>query len=81
MRRTAVRSESHHPCPAPNCPQLVQDSMLACRRHWFELPAELRARIWEHYRSGDRVQHMAAVREAHRFWRGETNHELSESHE
>lgn len=60
-----------HPCPAPNCPQLVQDSMLACRRHWFELPSALREGIWRAHRAGDRAKYRELVRQAEAVWRGE----------
>jgi hypothetical protein len=32
-------------CEAPGCPRRVRLGVLACREHWFELPARLRSLI------------------------------------
>lgn len=41
-----------HACPAPDCPIRVQPTGLACVRHWYALPADLRAEIRRHYHRG-----------------------------
>jgi hypothetical protein len=56
-----------HTCPGKDCTAQVDASMLACRGHWYQLPADLRTRIWRAYRSNP-VEHRAAVREALAFW-------------
>ncbi len=62
---------SMHPCPAPYCDQLVQDKMLACRRHWLELPEDLRTKTWAAFHAGDRELLAALKRQAWDFWRRE----------
>lgn len=39
-----------HDCPAPNCGVQVPHSQLACKRHWFMLPADLRREVWAAFR-------------------------------
>ena len=41
-----------HTCHWPSCDKQVAPKMWGCRKHWFTLPAKLRARIWKHYRPG-----------------------------
>lgn len=53
-----------HECPAPGCALVVPRAQLACRHHWYCLPAALRTRVWEAYRSGDVDAHQAAVADA-----------------
>jgi hypothetical protein len=43
--------------------------MLACRRHWFEPPTDLRAKIWDAWRAGDVETHAALRWQAAEFWR------------
>jgi hypothetical protein len=55
-----------HTCPMPKCMALVPRSMLACKPHWRELPAELRAEIngsWRDRKDNPR-RHVLAVRAA-----------------
>ena len=59
-----------HKCPAPSCPLRVPSSQVACRGHWYALPAELRRRIWALYRSAPlSPEHMEALLEAQAFLR------------
>lgn len=53
------------PCPAPPCNESRKDSQLACAFHWSQLPAELRRRLMDGYRThkGSPL-HLAAVGEA-----------------
>lgn len=44
-----------HTCHHPTCDRRVPPKMLACRPHWYELPPQLRAAIWHHYRPGQEV--------------------------
>jgi hypothetical protein len=39
-------------CAWPGCPVTAKHGRLMCGRDWNRLPAQLRALIWEHYRSG-----------------------------
>ena len=43
--------------------------MLACRRHWYDLPGQLRVAILTSYRGGDRKGYVANVRAAELVWR------------
>jgi len=53
-----------HKCPAPTCSATVPTSQLACRGHWYALPAELRFRIWAAYKNESSEDHMMLVAEA-----------------
>jgi hypothetical protein len=44
-------AESHH-CHAHDCTAKVPPRMFACKKHWFALPAKVRAAIWREYRPG-----------------------------
>lgn len=39
-----------HECPAPGCTRRVPRNKLACAPHWYQLPEELRAKVWRTYR-------------------------------
>jgi hypothetical protein len=54
---------STHTCPAPGCPLEVSDDLLACRKHWYELPKPLRDALWRAYSDHGRGSpaHTAAV--------------------
>ena len=41
-----------HVCHWPGCNQQVQPALWGCRKHWYALPALLRARVWKAYRPG-----------------------------
>ena len=42
---------SHH-CHAAGCTVKTPPKLLMCRRHWYMVPAPLRALVWKHYRAG-----------------------------
>jgi hypothetical protein len=44
-----------HRCHHPTCDVPVPPRLLACRRHWFQLPKRLRDRIWATYRPGQEI--------------------------
>lgn len=33
-------------CPSPGCRELRDTRYMACKTHWFQLPKEMRDRIW-----------------------------------
>lgn len=39
-------------CYANDCHATVSPNLLMCRRHWFMVPARLRAQVWALYREG-----------------------------
>jgi hypothetical protein len=43
---------TEHVCHAHDCTTIVPPRMLMCSRHWFSLPAKLRAAVWRHYVPG-----------------------------
>jgi hypothetical protein len=45
---------AHH-CHWPGCELEVPPKMWGCRKHWFKLPAHLRARIWATYVPGQEI--------------------------
>jgi len=61
-------------CPVQDCTRQKPLTGIFCRSHWFQLPKELRTRIWQSYRSPDKYveerqqawtkRHRALVREA-----------------
>lgn len=65
-----------HTCPKRGCERELSDAVLACSRHWFMLPPELRRAIvqeWRRASGGDEVavvHHLALVQDAILFWNG-----------
>jgi hypothetical protein len=51
-----------HDCPG-ECGRQVAYELLACRRCWYRLPSEIRASVWQSYRSGGSgsVEHNTAL--------------------
>lgn len=41
-----------HTCHWPGCTAQVPPAMWGCRKHWYTLPASLRAQVWSTYRPG-----------------------------
>lgn len=44
-----------HYCHAEGCRVVVNPKILMCRRHWFQVPAQLRRAVWREYRPGQEV--------------------------
>ncbi len=44
-----------HKCHWPDCNKQVPPAMWGCSKHWFILPANLRAKIWRAYRPGQEI--------------------------
>jgi hypothetical protein len=51
----AQKQTRKHACHWPNCNEQVPPAMWGCKRHWFALPATLRAKIWAAYRPGQEI--------------------------
>lgn len=47
---------SNEVCKAKFCKASVHEDMFMCTEHWHMLPAELRRRIYRHYRNGGKVE-------------------------
>ena len=61
-----------HVCPGAGCKAEVPADMLACPRHWYSLPAAVRAAVWRAWRGGEGAgseAHRAAVEYALRLLR------------
>ena len=63
-----------HQCPGikangEQCEARVSSDMLACRPHWYQLPKEIRDRVWATWRSGDDAGHDQAVMDAVSWYR------------
>lgn len=43
--RAQRRAPTAHGCPARGCDRVVPNRLLACPKHWFQLPATLRQDI------------------------------------
>lgn len=44
-----------HTCHWPGCDKEVPPKLWGCQRHWYTLPANLRARVWAAYRPGQEI--------------------------
>lgn len=59
-----------HLCHWPGCKRQVPPATWGCKEHWFKLPPNLRARIWNTYRIGQEedgrpsAAYLAVAREA-----------------
>ena len=65
-----------HACPMPGCMAVVPNRMLACRDHWYELPAELRREVSASYRDRSptgHARHRNALRNAFRWYLQQTD--------
>ncbi|MDP2214752.1 hypothetical protein [Phenylobacterium sp.] len=64
-----LQTRSHH-CHWPGCDAQVPPAKWGCKRHWFALPPQIRAKIWNAFRPGQEVdqrpsrQYVEAAREA-----------------
>lgn len=52
----------NHECHWPGCDRQVPPTMWGCAPHWYELPAPLRAAIWNEYRPGQEKDGKPSVR-------------------
>lgn len=41
-----------HKCPGPGCHQEIPYEMLACPRHWYQVPKPLRTAVWRTWDNG-----------------------------
>lgn len=41
-----------HECPGPECGKLVPDEMLACPRHWYQVPKPMRDAVYKAWNRG-----------------------------
>lgn len=55
-------SKTQHRCHAHDCNAVVPPRMFACKRHWFALPAKVRAAIWHEYRPGQERDRSPSLR-------------------
>ena len=63
-------ADTSHECPGPGCKARVPVDMLACKRHWYQVTAGTRARVWRTYRQqAGGPAHMAAMAQAVREMR------------
>jgi hypothetical protein len=56
-----------HECPGPRCGKQIRDDMLACSRHWYQVSAKTRRRVWAAWRNGEGAgtdEHTAAIYQA-----------------
>lgn len=63
-----------HECHHPTCKKQVPPEMMACKSHWFELPKNLRDKVWSAYVPGQEIRkdptpkYMQVYRECQSFW-------------
>ena len=53
-----------HECPKNGCTRRVPSHMLACRNHWYAIPAPLRSAVWNAWQNGAGAgspEHSAAI--------------------
>lgn len=53
--KSQVQTRKHH-CHWPGCDKQVPPAMWGCKTHWFKLPVNLRAEVWETYRPGQEIK-------------------------
>jgi len=56
-----------HQCPGPECDEQVPYGMLACRRHWYQVPKAIRGAIygaWQNGSGAGTAAHLAAMDKA-----------------
>lgn len=59
----AIPSDSHQ-CPGPDCQASVSYAMLACSRHWYQVPRPIRTlvyRTWNHGLGAGSPEHTRAM--------------------
>lgn len=44
-----------HTCHAHGCSVVIPPRLFMCVKHWYSVPAKLRAAIWGHYRPGQEI--------------------------
>lgn len=58
---------SLHTCPGPGCDELIPRNMLACRRHWGQVPGHLKRAVyaaWDHGAGYGTPEHADAMKAA-----------------
>ena len=53
-----------HKCPGPKCAADVEPGMLACPRHWYQVPKPIRRAVWRAWDYGagaGSAEHQAAM--------------------
>ncbi len=53
-----------HTCPGPECGKEIPYDMLACSRHWYQVPKAIRAavyRAWNNGQGAGSPAHTAAI--------------------
>jgi hypothetical protein len=56
-----------HNCPGPECDAQVPYEMLACRRHWFQVPMRIRNLVyaaWDRGAGAGSDEHTNAIEQA-----------------
>lgn len=53
--RAAPPAEGGHHCHWTGCEKAVPPRMWGCRKHWYMLPADIRAEIWRTFRPGQEI--------------------------
>ena len=63
-----------HTCHHPRCNEAVPPKMLSCKAHWFELPKDLRSKVWDAYTPRQEVtknpkaEYAEVIREVMEYW-------------
>jgi hypothetical protein len=53
-----------HICPGPECEKEIPYEMLACSRHWYQVPKPLRSAVyhaWDNGNGAGSAEHTAAM--------------------
>ncbi len=78
MTTPMTTTDSTHECPGPGCTRRVPRSQLACSRHWFQIPPEIRSRLWSGFRQHDGVMHARALEDCLAFFQAQPSPTVSE---
>lgn len=60
-----------HDCPKPGCHEQVSFEQLACPKHWFSLPPNLRRQINAAWREGNIEKTLTLRKQAVAVWSAE----------
>lgn len=70
-KRASAKPRAKKTCAVPGCRRSRNGAHIICRDHWFEVPADIRAVVWnEFYNAPGGAAHLAAIKEAIESVRG-----------
>lgn len=57
-------------CLHPTCHKVIESEMSCCLNHWYDLPEEIRKKVWREYRKGQGSDaHTDSLHDCYNFFR------------